>query len=412
MAKRLLVASYYLTPRAFGGSAVVAEEVARRLAAKDDWRITFLSASYHGSLEEPQIIRTRIPFDCDHYTVNLGGHRTKNEEFENPKVTSALTDLIDRLKPDAAHIHTVQNLGVGLFDTLHRRGVPMVLTTHDYWWLCENIFMHNNAGVFCGQEDISRSVCATCVKEPSTLSWRWSRAIDTLAKPRFLTYPSEYARGMHERNGVPAANGVVVPNGVNPPGPGYAAKRAAKPSPRLRFGYIGGPGPLKGWAMIERAFRAFSPEEVELVVVDAATHLGGSWWGTYDFGKIKPLVTVVPGYDQSTVDDFFAGLDVLLFLSTWKETFGLTSREAALRGVHVLATDCGAPVEPLIDGDTATILPGLGSAADLEAAVRRLLQDGVPEPTEAGRAKLAATIRTYDDQATEIDGLLKQAIDG
>lgn len=406
----LLIANLHFNPRSFGGATVVAEEVARRMGSVGEWRITLLSASYYGRVASPTIIRTALPGGIDHYTVNFGGFRTPDEEFENPAVTEALRDLIGRLAPDVAHVHCIQNLGVGLFDALEEAGVPSVLSTHDYWWLCERIFMLNRDGLYCGQETIDRAVCAKCAANGETIDWRWSKAREALSKPRFVTYPSDYSRMMHERNGVDPSKGVVVPNGVNPPAPDYAAKRTAKASPRLRFGYIGGPGPLKGWAMIERAFRSFSPEEVELVVVDAATLLGGSWWRTYDFGKIAPLVTVAPGYDQTGVDDFFAGLDVLLFLSTWKETFGLTSREAALRGVHVLATDCGAPIEPLIDGDTATILPGFGSAGDLEAAVARFVRDGAPSPSDAGRAKIAQNVGAYEDQAAKISALLREAM--
>lgn len=408
--KHLLLVSFYLTPRAFGGSSVVAEEVSRIMARSGEWKVTYLSASYYGTVGEAAIIRTQMPGGEDHFTVNFGGFRSKDQEFENHVVTAALTQLVERIKPDAAHLHCVQNLGIGLFDTLHRANVPMVLSTHDYWWLCERIFMHNNAGVFCDQEDIDRKVCKTCVMEPKTLDWRWSRGMDTLKKPRFVTYPSAYARSMYERNGAPVENGVVVPNGVAHPGPDYAALRAANPSRRLRFGYIGGPGPLKGWSMIEKAAAAFGPDQIEIKVVDAATHIGGAWWETYDFGAISDHVTIVPGYTMATVDEFFAGLDVLLFLSTWRETFGLTTREAALRGVHVLATDCGAPIEHLIDGDTATILPGLGAVDDLKAAMGRLVADGPPAPSEAGLTKIADTVRTYEEQAAEINALLNRAI--
>ncbi|MFV0473935.1 MAG: glycosyltransferase [Pikeienuella sp.] len=406
--KHLLVANIWFAPRSFGGATIVAEEIARRVAAHPGWRVSVISSSNYGAPQVPTVIRTRLPGDVDHYTINFGGENENppDAEFENPAVTAEIRRLIASLKPDAAHVHCIQGLGVGLIDMLEEAGVPTILTTHDYWWLCEKIFMLNALGRFCGQEVIDRKICASCVFDGSTLDRRWERAQATLRKPAALTYPSRTARRQYEINGAPRETGMVLSNGVTRPGPDYQALRAAKPSRRLRFGYIGGPGPLKGWAMIERAFRALDPEKVELVVVDAATQIGGTWWSNYRFGPLERHVTIVPAYTRETIDEFFAGIDVLLFLSTWRETFGLTSREAALRGVHVLATDCGAPIEHLIDGDTATVLKGFGSARALRAAARRLAERGVPAPSEAGLARIAEEIITYEDQTAEVIRLL------
>ncbi|MEX2518004.1 MAG: glycosyltransferase [Paracoccaceae bacterium] len=406
--KHLLVCNIWFSPRSFGGATIVAEELARAVAAMGEWRVSVLSCSHYGGHGVPTVIRTRLPRGVDHYTINFGGARPPRLDFDNPAVTATIGRLLAELKPDAAHVHCIQGLGAGLIEALDTAEVPMILTTHDYWWLCEKIFMLNALGRYCGQEVIDKKVCASCVHDAETLDARWEKSLAMLRRPAVVTYPSRHAKAQYDRNGAPTETGMVLANGVTPPGPGYPALRAAKSSRRLRFGYIGGPGPLKGWAMIERAFRGLDPAEVELVVVDAATHIGGSWWGEYRFGPIAPLVTVVPGYDRATIDEFFAGLDVLLFLSTWKETFGLTSREAALRDVHVLATDCGAPVEHLIDGDTATILKGFGSARELGRAVRRLVKGGVPSPGPAGRAKIAAEVIGYDDQAAEVLRLLNR----
>ncbi|MEM7522577.1 MAG: glycosyltransferase family 4 protein [Pseudomonadota bacterium] len=408
--KHLLVANIYFAPRSFGGATIVAEEVTRRLALTGDWKITILSGGHSGERTEPIMMRTRLAEGLDHYTINTGGERTPATEFENPEVNAEIRALLARLQPDVAHVHCIQGLGVGLLEALAEAGTPTVLTTHDYWWICEKIFMLNALGKYCGQEVIDQKVCASCVHTETDGRARWVRAQEVLRLPSAITYPSRHARAQYERNGAPSDRGVVLSNGVTHPGPDAQALRRAKASDRLRFGYIGGPGPLKGWAMIERAFKALDPAKAELVLVDAATHLSGSWWETYDFGPLKDFVTVVPGYSQDTLDEFFAGIDVLLFLSTWKETFGLTAREAALRGVHVLATDCGAPTEHLIDGDSATILPGLGTAADLRKALKRLVDDGLPTPSDAARAKIAAEVRTYDQQAADVDALLRAAL--
>lgn len=404
--RHLLVVNVFFAPRSYGGATVVAEEVARRIARAGEWRVSVLSFSDYGDVGRPAVIRTRLPDGIDHYTINLGGGgRPRDLSFDNPAITAEIAKLIAALRPDAAHVHCVQDLGVGVIDALDDAGVPVLLSTHDYWWLCERVFMMTNHGRFCDQDVIDPKVCAPCVDNAATLDARRAKALATLGKAALITYPSRHARAQHERNGAPG-HGVVLPNGVAGPGADYLRLREERRSGRLRFGYIGGPGPIKGWPMIERAFRALDPERAELILVDAAQNVGSSWWGAYRFGPLERHVRIAPGYTMETADEFYAGIDVLFFLSTWKETFGLTSREAALRGVHVIATDCGAPVEHLTDGDTATILNGFGSAGDLKRVLKRIEANGLPQATAAGRAKISAEVRDFAWQAAEVTRML------
>ena len=57
--------------------------------------------------------------------------------------------------------------------------------------------------------------------------------------------------------------------------------------------------------------------------------------------NIPGEIVIVPPYNRETMDEFFASIDVLLFPSQWKESFGLTVREAIARGVWVIATEAG-----------------------------------------------------------------------
>ena len=103
--KHLLVINVFFSPRSYGGATVVAEELARRVAADGDWQVSVLSFSDYGTLEKPAMIRTRLPEGLDHYTINLGGPRSRDLAFDNLAVTAMAADLIGRLRPDAAHVH-------------------------------------------------------------------------------------------------------------------------------------------------------------------------------------------------------------------------------------------------------------------------------------------------------------------
>ena len=50
------------------------------------------------------------------------------------------------------------------------------------------------------------------------------------------------------------------------------------------------------------------------------------------------FIRVIP---KRSIDEFFSSIDVLLFPSLWKESFGSTVREALVRDVWVIASDAG-----------------------------------------------------------------------
>ena len=82
------------------------------------------------------------------------------------------------------------------------------------------------------------------------------------------------------------------------------------------------------------------------------------------------------------MDGFYAQIDVLLFPSQWKETFGLTVREAAARGIHVLQTDSGGTAE--WDGADRAAMLRIGDGPEtLQAAVTQVLET---RPSPAPRA--------------------------
>jgi glycosyltransferase involved in cell wall biosynthesis len=108
------------------------------------------------------------------------------------------------------------------------------------------------------------------------------------------------------------------------------------------------------------------------------------------------------------MDDFFESIDVLLFPSQWKESFGLTVREALIRDVWVIATDGGGSVEDIVDGVNGTILPFTAAAGDLRAAVEAVLER--PDRLAGHLNPHKGRVTTYEAQARELHAILKEVI--
>jgi glycosyltransferase involved in cell wall biosynthesis len=103
------------------------------------------------------------------------------------------------------------------------------------------------------------------------------------------------------------------------------------------------------------------------------------------------------------MDAFFSEIDVLLFPSQWKESFGLSVREALARDVWVIATDAGGVVEDCIDGTNATIIPMVPDHRPLKAAIEGVF-DTLSPATYQNPAK--AGIVGLDQQAAELSRYL------
>jgi glycosyltransferase involved in cell wall biosynthesis len=119
-------------------------------------------------------------------------------------------------------------------------------------------------------------------------------------------------------------------------------------------------------------------------------------------------VQVVPAYTQATMDAFFESIDVLLFPTQWKESFGLTIREALVRNVWVITTDAGGVVEDIEVGNNGYIIPLSDTGEELKKAVVNTIRhfaqfkpgDAIELPTQS--------ITFFEDQASELAGIFKK----
>lgn len=85
-----------------------------------------------------------------HIVVNMSRGK---DGYNHPKLNQKFSQLIDKIKPDIAHIGHLNHLSIGIVDVLHENKIPIVCTLHDFWLMCprgqflqrnfdgENLFM-------------------------------------------------------------------------------------------------------------------------------------------------------------------------------------------------------------------------------------------------------------------------------
>jgi glycosyltransferase involved in cell wall biosynthesis len=214
-----------------------------------------------------------------------------------------------------------------------------------------------------------------------------------------LLTPTAHWQRFHIENGFAAHRVRVNENGCSLPGHASPNKGPA----RLRFGFVGGAEPVKGFPLLKRTFEALERDDWELIVVNHGLVIGSDKFTGMRWAA-KGSVRLVPPFDAASRDEFFDSIDVLLFPSQWPESFGLTVREALARNKWVIATGGGGAAEAVIPGVNGSLIPLGDDIGPFRKAVEDLLDR---KPSLAGWVNPAAErIRDYPAQASELREIL------
>lgn len=389
----VLVINVFFAPNTYGGATIVAEEVARSLVSDHGLRVSAISAISRADLQPYGVLKCAVD-GIEHYQINLPTGRSAAALYQNADVSARILRIAEQIEPDLVHIHCVQDIGADCIAALKAGGFPVVLSVHDFWWICERQFMIRPNGRYCGQSPVRTSACRGCVDDFAATRARNQMLKKLGEEADLLTYPSQFALDLSEASGFGTGRGAVLENGVRTPGPDFfdAQARRRKGDPRLVFGFVGGPSRIKGWPLLHRAFSGLGRNDFKGLLVDGSRD--GSWWRSVDFSAMKGDWSIHPRFEQSGIDEFYAKIDVLLFMSQWKETFGLTIREALSRGIQVIQTDSGGTTEHGAS-DGVKVLPMDGTVEPLRSAIQTTLRQGqrdlAPHP-----------VASYADQANAL----------
>jgi len=224
------------------------------------------------------------------------------------------------------------------------------------WWLCEKQFMVMPNNQYCFQRKIDANFCIeNCTKDANFTNKRLSYLRPFLESAKSLITPSSFHKQMHIDNGFKEEKIKVNKNGILFPNNDFKKKSPA--NSKIRFAYLGGNAVHKGYNVVKEIFESIPNDNYDLTLIDLHRKLGQNSIFVSDW-DIKGNLIISDGYEysQKGLDDFFASIDVLLFPSQWKESFGLTVREALVRDVWVISTDSGGVVEDIVEDVNGNIV--------------------------------------------------------
>ena len=339
--------------------------------------------------------------------------------YRDPTIEDIFRAYVRDTRPDLIHFQHCIGLSAGLPAIAGQLRIPIVLTLHDYWYICPTTRLltrqmavcsgpHRNAE--CGgclglavaasgvlhripaYERLRDTFLPRFVQREALRLLERSRAASRFSAGRMpqayldrmrfmqrmlagiprLIAPSAFCARVYLDYGVRAEALRVLPWGMD------LARWGSVPTVqfanRLRFGYIGTLAAHKGVDVLVRAFRRLRGENVELHVFGANAPDDPFESELRRTASGDTRIRFHGRYDNERLPGLLADIDVVVIPSRWHETFSIATHEALLAGRAVIASRVGAIPEVIVDGLNGLLVPPSDEAC-LTAALVRLQDD-------------------------------------
>ena len=460
---KLLLVTHRFTP-ALGGVETWAEQLAGGLTAlghevvvlsRDDGANASAEASVGVPAGTPYSTRdeTRGSLRIRWVHQQHSDEGSFTESWNNPAMRAVAAAAIRDFSPDLVHIAHNDGWGVTPFRAADEAGLPVVVTLHDYKWICARGQMVRPGGDRC--EGVEENLCVRCVDRQLAavpargllrrlLGDRGQSALgerDGLRVVENRPDPGPRARGLWQRRqrGLMAALGGsdavtspsqfvanrlavaglerevrVIPNGSSPAAPSednsghhpvpkhapYSGPRHAPAGARgpLRIGVFGRPHPAKGLDFLITAFTALPAGCAEL-------HLHGAIASDLS-DPVPPGVFLGGRYDPAEIAARMATVDLVAIPSLWDENHPMVATEALHARRPLVVSNLGGLPELVVPDVSGWVLP----AGEPEAWVEQLALLAA-DPARVTRAQAAlCPPRSAADMAADFERLYLELV--
>lgn len=420
---RIVHVVHQYVPDHVAGTELYTQAVARLQAAGGHQVAVFTPLNRPG----PSVTRPVVEDEVRVYRVPAG-ERSATDVFRSvyrqPALATAFEAVLKAEQPDVVHLQHLMGVPAAVGDTLRARGIPYVLSLHDYWYGCANgqLLTNFDQEVCAGPDAVFRN-CGQCalaragLPAPTALGLLLGpvmRRRNALLRPIFagagrVLAPNTFMRDVYATMGLPTGHVVINPLGLDAPAglTELARQRRADRSPLpLRLGYLGSISRQKGLHTLVAAVNGLPESSVTLDVYgdmdvfppyaaelrQAARHPGIRFQGLLARGRLW---------------DALLDLDALVFPTLWYEGSPAIIREAFAAGLSVVGSALGATGSMVRDGIDGILFPP-GDAAALQAALRRLLEEpGLLDRLRAG----IRPPRSFADHAAGIAAAYSDALE-
>jgi glycosyltransferase involved in cell wall biosynthesis len=346
--------------------------------------------------------------------------RTFLAGFFNPAVERQFHQVCAEFKPDVVHVHHLMGLSPHLPAIARTSGAAVVITLHDYWFICSNTWLYRYSqrlcpgpgfGYHCGGCALHRlhrppQPWIMIVAAPLFVA-RTALLRRALLHAQRIIAPSQLVADLHIRHGLSPERIVLLPHGLV--GSDEADRAPQSPArPSLRFVCVGTLIRPKGAHVVVEAFRGLDSSACELWLVGDAEA---------DIAYTRELRALAAGDARITFtgtltrDEVCALLrsaDILLMPSLLYETHSLSVDEALAAGVPVVVSAHGAAAERVREGHDGLMAPP-GDVNAWRRQMQRFLNEPALLPSLRSRLRRPVSLA---DHALQIESLYAELSSG
>ncbi len=405
---KVLIAAHHYPPTYGGGAEWRTHRTAHGLQqAGHDVRVVCVESITNGSSQELLRDETveggvavqRLSFAMPHSPQFL------DWEYRNPLTGRAVGDLIEANRPDVLHLISGYLMSGSAIEAAQARGVPVVLTLTDFWFLCPRINLLRSDGTLCATP-ADPLACALCLRKEQRryrLPDRWSGgaagqvltsvwqargdALVTALEQRasylrslfqqvdVVISPSQFLIDLFAGQGWTPRRFLRMRQGLDRSG--WAEAGPAEPNSHLRIGYVGQIAAHKGVDLLVDAYCHLRAADRPLQLL---LYGDGEQFPHYTRELRRRTagrsdVIFAGRFDHSQVRQVYAGIDLLVVPSRWYENSPNVILEAFANNTPVVVAALGGMAE-LVDEGTN----GLHFQAGSAQALRQVLQRAVDQP--------------------------------
>lgn len=412
---RVLLLTHRLPPDGVAGVERVAEDLADGLSRAGE-AVTVATRRWTRGEERGQVIREvrdsgalvdRITGPIKPFDLPLRSDK---------RISAALEQTFFESNPDVLHVLHLIGLDPHVLHTAHRLHVPVIVSLHDFFFLCPLAHLQKLSGQLCAGPDAGQECASTCFayQGPIASALRWPlraayfRRLLELAT--FVVAPSNYVADRFFADGMSREQLRIIPNGIPAELQPHPNESRGAEARCLRLAYIGSVVPHKGVDLILDAIALSGVPSVTLTIA-------GDQPDSHFVDRLRRQAAALAtaevlfhgSYDRWELPGFLDGHDAVVIPSRVPESFSLTAREALALGIPPVVAHIGALPEAIHEGVNGwSFTPD--SATDLGSLLNRLWQDPKLLGDAKTEARLSRVVRV-PDHICMISGLYRKALE-
>jgi len=310
------------------------------------------------------------------------GHLSFLKTFRNNAVSDLFERVVTAFQPNIIHFHHTLYLSGEMMRVAKQRRIPIVITVHDFWFLCHKLHLLNCSGNQCSGPG-NGAMCSFCMGAETKgilgfikkllyvmpMIYRTHYQLSLLRTASAVVTPANFLGGLlspyigDPRKAMHVAYGIPC----SPP----ASPRKTR-SHKIRFGYFGAIKRHKGLHLLIEAFNGLLQVNATLSIYGDVAVDEPFYRQLIEMCQNDEVIFKGP-YPNETVGDLLGGIDVLIVPSIWRETGPMVILEALAHHTPVIASDLGGMAELILHGQNGFLFEH-GNAASLQERIRLILE--------------------------------------